>query len=386
MLEYAVLGADDSNFVDEYTITYARRHSRDTTGDELEVFLSEVSADLQANGGLNACKKEFLRGRLTVLDFKSHLYAPLLCLEKSDLNIQASPAILNRDEMIFVDYLREYVENHDGELKGKSLYLLRNRSKTGMGFFEGGNFYPDFILWIDTDEKQYISFIDPKGLLHVPPDDPKVELSKTIKEVEARLAPTVVEKTVILNSFILSGTPSSQLHQYWGMERPQREEKNVYTLDNPECVESMIGKILRSKTSSPQGRSGVLKEYPGSDAKRRGRMPSPPFFIFPPPSLCSLWSLLSRGGCHFFHINSCFFTWRGRGSSLRCHPLQTPHFRRRGSSRQRRAERTTRHPAFESGGLPQFALRSTPLRGRRHGGCYMRPTPVQNHNIHHAPP
>lgn len=194
---------------------------------------------------MNACKKEFLRGRLTVLDFKSHLYAPLLCLEKSDLNIQASPAILNRDEMIFVDYLREYVENHDGELKGKSLYLLRNRSKTGMGFFEGGNFYPDFILWIDTDEKQYISFIDPKGLLHVPPDDPKVELSKTIKEVEARLAPTVVEKTVILNSFILSGTPSSQLHQYWGMERPQREEKNVYTLDNPECVESMIGKILR---------------------------------------------------------------------------------------------------------------------------------------------
>lgn len=245
LLEYAILDADDSNFVDEYTISYAQQHALDTTGDELETFISEISAVLQANNGLDVYKKDSFRGRMVMFDFRSHLYAPLICLEKSNLKIQVSPVALNTDEMLFVDHLKTYVENHSSKLAGKSLYLLRNKSKVGMGFFEAGNFYPDYILWIDTEDKQYISFIDPKGLLHIRSDDPKVEFYKTIKELETRLAPTADGKTVVLNSFIMSGTPASQLRQWWLMERPQREEKNVYTLDNPECVELMIEKILQ---------------------------------------------------------------------------------------------------------------------------------------------
>lgn len=245
LLEYATLDADDSNFVDEYTITYAQQHTLDTTGEELETFITEIAAILQANNGLDEYKKNSFRGRMVVFDFKSHLYAPLICLEKSNLKIQVSPVALNSDEMVFVDHLKEYVETHGDVLEGKSLYLLRNKSKVGMGFFEAGNFYPDYILWIDTDDKQYISFIDPKGLMHVHPDDPKVEFYRAIKELEVRLAPTAEGKTVILNSFIMSGTPSSQLRQWWNMDRLQREEKNVYTLDNSECVDLMIEKILR---------------------------------------------------------------------------------------------------------------------------------------------
>ena len=86
--------------------------------------------------------------------------------------------------MRFVDYLKSYVDDHAAELAGKSLYLLRNKSKVGMGFFEAGNFYPDYILWIDTPATQYISFIDPKGLMHIRPDDPKIEFHKTIKDLE----------------------------------------------------------------------------------------------------------------------------------------------------------------------------------------------------------
>ena len=244
MLEYAILDADDRNFVDEYTITYAQQHPLDTTSDKLETFISEISTILQANNGLDVYKKDSFHGRLVLFDFKSHLYAPLICLEKSNLKIQVSPVALNTDEMLFVDHLKTYVETHSSELEGKSLYLLRNKSKVGIGFFEAGNFYPDYILWIDTEDKQYISFIDPKGLLHIRSDDPKVEFYKTIKELETRLAPTADGKTVVLNSFIMSGTPASQLRQWWLMERSQREEKNVYTLDNPECVELMIDKIL----------------------------------------------------------------------------------------------------------------------------------------------
>lgn len=184
LLEYATLNADDRNFVDEYIITYAQQHALDTTGEELETFITEIAAILQANNGLDEYKKNSFRGRMVVFDFKSHLYAPLICLEKSNLKIQVSPVALNSDEMVFVDHLKEYVETHGDVLEGKSLYLLRNKSKVGMGFFEAGNFYPDYILWIDTDDKQYISFIDPKGLMHVHPDDLKVEFYRTIKELE----------------------------------------------------------------------------------------------------------------------------------------------------------------------------------------------------------
>ncbi len=250
MLEYAILDANDSNFVDEYTITYAQQHPLDITGDELGTFISETSTILQANNGLDTYKKDSFHGRLVMFDFKSHLYAPLICLEKSNLKIQVSPVALNSDEMIFVDYLKEYVEHHGSELEGKSLYLLRNKSKVGMGFFEAGNFYPDYILWIDTEDKQYISFIDPKGLMHIRPDDPKVEFYRTIKELEARLAPSADGKTVILNSFIMSGSKSSDLRLWWSThevdaDRAYREARNVYTLDNPECVDLMIEKILQ---------------------------------------------------------------------------------------------------------------------------------------------
>lgn len=102
----------------------------------------------------------------------------------------------------------------------------------------------------DFISKQYISFIDPKGLMHIRADDPKVEFYKTIKELEARLAPTAKGKTVILNSFIMSGTKSSDLRSWWSTPEVDadcayREARNVYTLDNTECVELMINKILQ---------------------------------------------------------------------------------------------------------------------------------------------
>ena len=250
MLEYAILDGNNSNFVDEYTITYVQQHPMDTTSEELESFISEITTILKDNNGLDVYKKNSFHGRMTMFDFRSHLYAPLICMEKSNLKIQVSPVALNSDEMVFVDYLKEYAETHASDLEGKSLYLLRNKSKVGMGFFEAGNFYPDYILWIDTEDKQYITFIDPKGLMHIKPDDPKVEFYKTIKELEARLAPTADGKEIVLNSFIMSGTKSAELTNWWSTpeveaNRAYREARNVYTLDNSECVELIIAKILQ---------------------------------------------------------------------------------------------------------------------------------------------
>ena len=249
-LEYAILDADDSNFVKEYIITYAQQNPLDTTGNELETVVSEISATLQENNALDVCRKEFFHGRMVMHDFKFHLYAPLICLEKSNLKIQVSPVALNTDEMRFVDSLQEYVEKHGRELEGKSLYLLRNKSKAGMGFFEAGNFYPDFILWVDTEDKQSIAFVDPKGLMHMKAEDPKIEFYKTIKALQTRLAPTAKGKTVFLNSFILSGTKYSDLKMQWStpeteVNREYLQARNVYALEDPDCVELMMKKILK---------------------------------------------------------------------------------------------------------------------------------------------
>ena len=114
-----------------------------------------------------------------------------------------------------------------------------------MGFFVAGNFYPDYILWIDTAEKQYITFIDPKGLLRIMPDDPKIEFYKTIKDLQQQLEKTnTSSKHIVLNSFIMSATKSAALREWWHMDKTTREAHNVYTLDNEICVASMIDKIL----------------------------------------------------------------------------------------------------------------------------------------------
>ena len=100
------------------------------------------------------------------------------------------------------------------------------------------------MILLSPEVKYEISFIDPKGLTRVRSDDPKVEFNKKIKELEARLRPTAPDKRIVLNSFIMSGTKSVDLKQWWNMTKPEREARNVLCLDNDDCVEVMFNKIL----------------------------------------------------------------------------------------------------------------------------------------------
>ncbi|MDH8678659.1 DEAD/DEAH box helicase family protein [Fusibacter bizertensis] len=243
-LEYKELTEEDNNFISEYNISYTEAGEGDEGATELNEFIKNIADIIDANNGLDEYEKTSFNGSLTAFDFRSHLYSPLLCLKANGLKIQVSPVSLNEDEKAFVDVLRQYVEDNSGLFTDKSLYLLRNKSKSGMGFFEAGNFYPDYVLWIDTEEIQYISFVDPKGLMRVRPDDPKINFYAKIKELEEQLQPSCTEKKIVLNSFIVSSTPSLDLKSWWNMSKPEREERNVLSLDNNDCIEVMIGKIL----------------------------------------------------------------------------------------------------------------------------------------------
>ena len=244
LLEYQELGADDSNFVEEYKFSYYDAYDGDSTAATVEQFVEDLKTLLNQHSGIPTYEKGVLNNSLVAFDLRYHLYTPLICLKAGGLKLTVSPVNLNDDEKRFVDNLRAYIDTNATVFHGKSLYLLRNKSKVGMGFFEAGNFYPDYVLWIDTPDVQYISFIDPKGLRHLQWDDPKIEFYTTIKGLEARLQPTGGDKTIVLNSFIISGTRPDDLRQWWNKTQSERRAKNVFCLDESDCVEGMIAKIL----------------------------------------------------------------------------------------------------------------------------------------------
>ena len=174
---------------------------------------------------------------IKAIKFDRHLYYPILCLRDRDANgrrilqdentneplVKISPIALNVGETSFVKDIRNYYEaNKDGLLKGKEIYLLRNESRKGIGFFEASNFYPDFILWVNDAEKQHVTFIDPKGIRNLRGiQDPKIQLYKQLKtDVE----PSLNDPNMILDSFIISNTDYNQVKFWGGREELSRQD------------------------------------------------------------------------------------------------------------------------------------------------------------------
>lgn len=175
-----------------------------------------------------------------------HLFQPLLYKKKEFDLVKISPNNLVKSERKFVLNLSKYLEEQKKILAFDKIYLLRNPSSSGIGFFKTKNFYPDFILWIIKDNKQIISFIDPKGLQYVSIDDEKILLYKDIKEVEKKLE-NKEKKSIELHSFILSETKYENLN--WRktnrIDKKQLENMNVLFLeDGNKYLDIMFNKIL----------------------------------------------------------------------------------------------------------------------------------------------
>jgi hypothetical protein len=135
--------------------------------------------------------------------FDAHLYVPILLQNKEIDRIY--PAGLVKSEKEFIEGLRRYLKSKKPQFE---VYLLRNFPKRGVGFFNLSGFYPDFIMWIKSNKKQIIVFIDPKGLEYTKGlDDEKIQLRNTLKEIEQRLD----RSDITLDSFILSETSYNEL-------------------------------------------------------------------------------------------------------------------------------------------------------------------------------
>jgi hypothetical protein len=130
------------------------------------------------------------------ISFDRHLYYPLLALEDKDaVPLKMRPLAFDApSEWEFVRDLEAFYNSPDGKsfIGPRSLYLLRNADSEakGLGFALAGNFYPDFLLWLvdDTTGKQWLTFVDPKGLRNLDLSHPKLGLYKEVKTLEATLA------------------------------------------------------------------------------------------------------------------------------------------------------------------------------------------------------
>lgn len=191
--------------------------------------LEEKKPDLPQTGPLNVCC------------FDRHLFQPLFRIRPGE-KITVRSVVLNESEYQFVTDLKAWCDNHNTALKRNEveLFLLRNMSRgKGVGFFEADSFHPDFILWVLTGGKQYVTFIEPHGLTHEGPGSKKILFFRQIKNVEQRLK----DPEIILNSFILSWTPYPQLK--WGKNQQELEDMHLlFMKDQPSrYIDKMIEKL-----------------------------------------------------------------------------------------------------------------------------------------------
>ena len=218
-LEYRVIDEDDPNLLGggEAGEDGYYRILIEQSQEEIVAKLEELKAAI----GKGELKSWEFQG-LKAIWFGKHIYQPLLYLKSRIVEI--SPAPLNEGEMKFVEDLRKFHDENPAYFQTRELYLLRNLSRgRGVGFFEAGNFHPDFILWLIDADRQRVIFVDPKGIRHLGPSDLKIQFHQTIKEIEERLG----DPSVSLHSYIISNTPSATMKLLWGMDKSEMLDHHI---------------------------------------------------------------------------------------------------------------------------------------------------------------
>ena len=238
-LELRTLKHDDSNFLDVKGSPNGKGRYRvliDSSQENIVTELKKLKTAIK-NGTLSSWDSQGIKA----IHFENHLYQPLLSLDTNDVKIV--PAPLNKDEYRFVEDLKRFHDGHTDFFKtrGLDLYLLRNRSRgRGVGFFEADNYYPDFIMWLLTDNLQHIVFVDPKGIFYLESTNPKVKFSQTIKKIEHQMD----DSSVRLDAFIISNTPFTTMQTRWDMGKAEMQKLNILFQEDDGYIELMLKSVL----------------------------------------------------------------------------------------------------------------------------------------------
>ncbi len=179
---------------------------------------------------------------LEIINIVESIYDPLLYVADR-ASCTTVPSALVQSERDFVRDVIRFVGA--GGLKGADvdLYLLRNASRgRGMGFAEADNFYPDFVVWFCRGDHQVAMFVEPHGLAYEAAGfkSPKVAFSKTVLEIEKRLA----DPTLRLSASLVSPTPRARLKWATDATQDELDDYNVFFFEDPDYIGRLMKKGL----------------------------------------------------------------------------------------------------------------------------------------------
>lgn len=163
------------------------------------------------------------------IHFDKHLFQPLLLKDEGISPLyETIPTGLNEGERKFIEDLKRYVIEKGTEFsERRKIFVLRNLPKVGIGFFiKTVNYYPDFIVWIKTDDMQQIIFADPKGLAHITNgfEDEKIKLYEHLKDMgkilSKKLSDRGEKQKIKLDSYVISVTPARDIQPIFHTSQP----------------------------------------------------------------------------------------------------------------------------------------------------------------------
>lgn len=239
-LELRELARDDENL---QAASYLLSWETQAHADADQVMQDLIALEQKINAAQQAILASGQFAKVDAALAKPQLLKPLLHL-KDGSKLTVTPQPLNDSEFGLVRDLNAYLETNPAVLQGAEVFLLRNKSKGGIGFFEAGAFYPDFILWVLQAGRQFVAFVEPHGLRNETPHTLKLKFHVTIKGIEERVNRERAER-IVLESFIVSPTKIHDLK--WGdgwQTLDDFAQRHVLMMDDPRYVERMFGVLL----------------------------------------------------------------------------------------------------------------------------------------------
>jgi len=248
-IEVAEILEDDPNLIEGHSIESSELAETAEDIERITALIEDLKAALDADALVNWSQWS---GKWRTVPFAGHLYQPLLYVGKNQ-QIKVSPVPLDKHEAQFVRDLGAWCIKN----AGVEVYLLRNQAVTGLGFFQASNFFPDFLVWVQLKDREHLAFVDPKGLHHFDPSDPKVQFATReiprLQEVANRQA-----SDLVLHAFILSNTPFASLE--WSkddgtlMSRSEIRDLGVlFQVDDEMAYLDSLMQSIQSPQPAPSG-------------------------------------------------------------------------------------------------------------------------------------
>jgi len=187
-----------------------------------------------------------------IVHFDNHIYTPLIIWRKNKEEIKSIPVKLNEGETKFVMDLKNFLQSNPHRFKDKEVFILRNLSRKGVGFFISSGFYPDFIIWVKDKNKQNMIFVDPKGIRSLGNfNDEKIQLCASyIKDIENKVNEDLKNRnentSLQLDAFILSVSSYDDVKTTFGDGKHSKDEfesHNIIFQKDREYIEKIFERV-----------------------------------------------------------------------------------------------------------------------------------------------